>query len=88
MAIRLKIGTPCGTPLGPYATWQRFFTAKRDSLGNPHDIIAGGGAPGTRVTVSANEDVDFRASGRVILKSGFHVKPGAFFHAYTEPRLG
>jgi hypothetical protein len=30
--------------------------------------------------------VDFRASGRVILKSGFHVKPGAFFHAYTEPK--
>jgi len=79
---------PCGDTIGPDQVWQRFFTAKRDSLGHPHDLIAGGGAPGTRVTVSANEDVDFRASGRIILKSGFHVKPGAFFHAYTEPRWG
>jgi hypothetical protein len=77
---------PHGTQLGVTTTWQRLFTARRDSLGHPHDIIAGGGAPGTRVTVSANEDVDFRASGRVILKSGFHVKPGAFFHAYTDPK--
>ena len=79
---------PCGpTPLGATAVWQRLFTAKRKPDGTPSDIIAGGGAPGTRVTVSANEDVDFRASGRIKLKSGFHVKPGAFFHAYTEPKF-
>jgi hypothetical protein len=84
--VNLRDWHPCGTPLGHTAVWQRLFTAKRDSAGQPHDIIAGGGAPGSRVTISANEDVDFRASGRVILKSGFHVKPGAFFHAYTEPK--
>ncbi len=42
--------------------------------------------PSGPVIVSANEDVDFRASGRIKLKSGFHVKPGAFFHAYTDPK--
>jgi hypothetical protein len=40
------------------------------------------------VIISKNEDVDFRASGRIKLKSGFKVMPGAFFHAYTEPKWG
>ncbi|MDP4198803.1 MAG: hypothetical protein Q8922_02415 [Bacteroidota bacterium] len=40
------------------------------------------------VIVSKNEDVDFRASGTIKLKNGFHVKPGAHFHAYIEPRWG
>jgi hypothetical protein len=79
---------PYGTPLGQFATWQRLFQAKRKADGTPSDIIAGGGSPGTRVTVSKNEDVDFRASGRIKLKSGFKVMPGAFFHAYTEPKWG
>ncbi len=83
--VMLQNWHPHGDTLGPTAVWQRFFTAKRDASGNAHDIVAGGGAPGTRVTIRANEDVDFRASGRIKLKSGFHVKPGARFHAYTEP---
>ncbi len=82
----LENWAPHGVTLGPSVVWQRLFQAKRDASGNAHDIVAGGGAPGTRVTISANEDVDFRASGRIKLKSGFHVKPGAFFHAYTEPK--
>ncbi len=78
--------SPCGSaPLGIGAHWQRFFTAKRDGAGNTHDIIAGGDS-GDRVIISSNEDVDFRASGRIKLKSGFHVMPGARFHAYTEPK--
>jgi hypothetical protein len=40
------------------------------------------------VIVSKNEDVDFRASGTVKMENGFHVMPGAFFHAYQEPRWG
>jgi len=78
--VILKNWSPCGIPIGQYSTWQRLFQSTHG------DIIAGGGAPGSRVTVSKNEDVDFRAHGRVILKSGFHVKPGAFFHAYTDPQ--
>jgi hypothetical protein len=32
--------------------------------------------------------VDFRASGTVKMENGFHVMPGAFFHAYQEPKWG
>ncbi len=85
--VLLQNWAPNGTPLGLFATWQRLFQAKRKPGGTPSDIIAGGGV-GDRVTISKNEDVDFRASGRIKLKSGFHVKPGAFFHAYTEPSWG
>ena len=67
--------------------WQRLFTAKRHADGTPSDIVAGGN-PGDRVIISANEDVDFRATGRIKLKSGFHAKPGCFFHAYTAPKWG
>ncbi|HET6401371.1 MAG TPA: hypothetical protein VFH95_08225 [Candidatus Kapabacteria bacterium] len=42
--------------------------------------------PSGPVTVSKNEDVDFRASGTVEMENGFHVMPGAFFHAYQEPK--
>src|SRR5665213_144215 len=78
---------PYRAPLGQFAIWQRLFTARNKPDGTPSDIVAGG-LVGDRVTVSKNEDVDFRASGRIKLKSGFHVKPGAFFHAYTEPEWG
>jgi hypothetical protein len=44
--------------------------------------------PSGPVTVSKNEDVDFRASGTIKMENGFHVMPGAFFHAYQEPRWG
>ena len=73
--------------LGGFAIWQRFFTAKRDASGHPHDIIAAGG-PNDSVIVSKNEDVDFRASGRIKLKSRFHAKAGCRFHAYIEPKWG
>src|ERR1700722_14603523 len=75
-----------GDSLGIGAHWQRFFTAKRHG-GVPSDIIAGG-SPGDRVIISKNEDVDFRASGRIKLKSGFHARAGCKFHAYTEPTWG
>jgi hypothetical protein len=76
---------PYGTPMGMAMPWQRFFTAKRDATGNPHDIIAGGN-PGDSIVISKGEDVDFRASGTIKLKSGFHALPGCRFHAYTEPK--
>jgi hypothetical protein len=79
----LQYWSPCGAPLGPTASWQRFFTAKRHG-GIPSDIIAGG-LPHDSVIISKNEDVDFRASGTIKLENGFHVMPGARFHAYTEP---
>ncbi len=53
--------------------------------GSPPDTVITN-TPSGPVIISANEDVDFRATGRIKLKSGFHVKPGAFFHAYTEPK--
>ena len=85
--VLLKNWTPPGdtAPLGITAVWQRLLTAKRKPNGTMSNIIAGGNL-GDRVIISKNEDVDFRASGRVILKSGFHAKPGCFFHAYTEPK--
>jgi hypothetical protein len=46
------------------------------------------GIPCGPVIVSKNEDVDFRASGTIKLESGFHVMPGAQFHAYIEPHWG
>ncbi|HZK75430.1 MAG TPA: hypothetical protein VFD13_00855 [Candidatus Kapabacteria bacterium] len=78
---------PCGSGrvLGGNVVWQRLVQARNKPDGTSSDIIAGGDT-GDRVTISKNEDVDFRASGRIKLKSGFHVKPGAFFHAYTEPK--
>src|SRR5581483_4786377 len=80
----LQNWAPKGIPIGPYTEWQRLFQALPKADGTPTNIIAGGDTGG-RVTISKNEDVDFRASGRVILKSGFHAKPGCFFHAYTDP---
>jgi len=80
--------------LGPNVVWQRLFTAKRKPNGQTSDIIVGSNVTNDtlhtnghhgQVIIGKNEDVDFRASGRVILKSGFHAKPGCFFHAYTEP---
>ncbi len=85
--VLLQNWAPHGTTLGIAAHWQRLFTARRKADGTPSDIIAGGG-PGDRVTISKNEDVDFRASGRIELKSGFHARAGCFFHAYTEPKWG
>ncbi len=83
------------TPVGPYAMWQRLFTAVRKPDGTPTDIIAGDTLPNDTsfidtgsVIVSKNEDVDFRASGTIKLEPGFHVMPGAFFHAYIEPTWG
>lgn len=87
---------PCDTcaAYGPYAIWQRLFTArdKQDqSLSDRHsDIIVGDSVTDSTahgvVTITKNEDVDFRASGTIKMESGFHVMPGAFFHAYIEPR--
>ena len=89
---------PHGTPIGPYACWQRLFTArdKQDqSLPSRHsDIIAGDSVTSDtaqthgygEVTISKNDDVDFRASGTIKLESGFHAMPGCSFHAYIEPR--
>ena len=82
---------PCGGPVfGPDATWQRFFTAKRKPDGSASDIIAGSNVTDSlghgRVIISKNEDVDFRASGRIKLKHGFRVMAGAFFHAYIDPK--
>jgi hypothetical protein len=84
--------------LGIYAVWQRFFTARdkpNQSLANRHsDIIVGSAvSPDTTVShgpviISKNEDVDFRASGTIRMEAGFHVMPGAFFHAYIEPKWG
>lgn len=78
-------------PLGVYAHWQRFFTARTKWNHSSSDIIAGShvttGTDTGKVIVSKNEDVDFRASGTVKLENGFHVMPGAFFHAYQEPKF-
>ena len=68
-----------------WTVWMRLFQALDKPDGTHSNIIADSGARNS-VIISKNEDVDFRASGRVILKSGFHVKPGAFFHAYTDPQ--
>ncbi len=76
---------PYGTPLGYGVPWQRFFTARRKADETPSDIIAGGDSTDS-IIVSKNEDVDFRASGTVKLKNGFHAMPGCFFHAYQEPQ--
>ncbi len=76
--------------------WQRLFTA-RDKPDHTHsDIIAGSRVTDDtarthgygKVTLNRNDDVDFRASGTIKLESGFHVRPGAFFRAYQEPRWG
>ena len=83
--IALLNWQPWGQPIGQFATWQRFFQARNKPDGTHSDIIAGGG-PGDSVIISKNEDVDFRASGTVKMENGFHVKPGAFFHAYQEPK--
>ena len=53
--------------------------------GSPPDTVITHPAIGP-VIISKNEDVDFRAHGRVILKSGFHARAGCFFHAYTYPK--
>ena len=76
---------PYGTPIGPYTTWQRLFQALPKADGTHTDIIAGGDS-GDTITISKNEDVDFRASGTIKLKNGFHAKPGCFFHAYQDPK--
>jgi hypothetical protein len=78
----LKDLRPCDTcaPLGDTTVWMRLFQAARKPDGTKTDIIA------KNVTISKNEDVDFRASGGVRLLSGFHAMPGSFFHAYTEPK--
>jgi hypothetical protein len=67
---------------GDTATWMRLFQAARKPDGTKTAIITQ-----RSVTVSKNEDVDFRASGSIRLNSGFHVKPGAHFHAYIEPQF-
>jgi hypothetical protein len=72
--------------IGNQVPWQRLFSANDKPNGAHSDLIAGG-APGDRVIISKNEDVDFRATGRIKLKSGFHAKPGCFFHAYTAPKF-
>ena len=76
---------PHGDTLGTTALWQRLFQARDKPSGAHSDIIAGGN-PHDTVTISKNEDVDFRASGTVKMENGFHVMPGAFFHAYQEPK--
>ncbi len=76
---------PWGIPLGQYASWQRLFQALPKADGTPTDIIAGGDSSDT-VTISANEDVDFRASGTIKLKNGFRADSGCFFHAYQDPK--
>src|SRR5665213_1672381 len=76
---------PYGTPMGYGVPWQRFFTARNKAGGTPSDLIAGGDSTDS-VIVSKNEDVDFRASGTVKLKNGFHAMPGCFFHAYQDPK--
>jgi hypothetical protein len=83
---KLSDWNPCGIAIGNAVPWQRLFTAMDKPSGAHSDIIAGGN-PGDRVIISKNEDVDFRATGIIKLKSGFHVKPGAFFHAYTAPKF-
>lgn len=83
---------PHGTPLGLYAVWQRLFQARTKPDGSTSDIIVGRAITPLHdsgyVIISKNEDVDFRASGGVRMESGFHVMPGAFFHAYSEPKWG
>src|SRR5205085_863010 len=91
---------PGRPPLGRYVVWQRLFTARDKPVSAyPHrksDIIVGSHVTDDTarthgycaVTVSKNEDVDFRASGTIRMENGFHVMPGAFFHAYQEPRWG
>ncbi|HZK76058.1 MAG TPA: hypothetical protein VFD13_04040 [Candidatus Kapabacteria bacterium] len=56
------------------------------SLDGSHWITMHITNPSGPVTISKNEDVDFRASGTVKMENGFHVHAGAFFHAYQEPR--
>ena len=99
--VNLQNWHPCDTShvLGPNAYWPRLFQAMNKPDGTPSDIVVGDSVIDTtsltgaghpvgrgRVIISKNEDVDFRATGRIKLKSGFKVMPGAFFHAYTEPK--
>jgi hypothetical protein len=92
----LSSWAPYGTPLGPTAIWQRLFTAKRKADGTGTNIIAGSNVTNDtsithgygKVIISRNEDVDFRASKSIKLKNGFHVMPGARFHAYCDPQWG
>lgn len=78
--------------LGETAIWQRLFSARRKADGSKSDIIVGRAVTthydSGIVTISKNEDVDFRASGTIKMENGFHVMPGAFFHAYIEPTWG
>jgi len=83
--VYLEDWAPHGTPIGKFTVWQRLFQAMPGSDGTPHDIIAGGDSTDT-VTISKNEDVDFRASGTIKLKNGFHARAGCFFHAYQAPK--
>ncbi len=85
---------PCGSGrvLGPNVVWQRLFTARNKPDGSPSDIIVGSNVDTTHsvsvgmVTISKNEDVDFRASGTIKFEPGVHGMPGAFVHAYIEPK--
>jgi hypothetical protein len=90
--VNLKDWSPYGTPLGPTGYWQRLFTAQDNPSGGHSDIIAGDSVTDSiahgGVTIDSLEDVDFRASGEIRLEDGFHVMPGAFFHAYIEPTWG
>jgi hypothetical protein len=86
----LKNWAPHAAPLGWQEAWQRLFHAGYKPDGSPSDIIVGSTVDSATasgpVTVSALEDVDFRATGTIKLENGFHVMPGAFFHAYQEPK--
>ncbi len=75
-----------GDSLGKFVVWQRLFQGDTITVGSnvTNDTTRTHGyGP---VIISKNEDVDFRAKHLIKLKSGFHVMPGAFFHAYTEPK--
>ncbi len=81
-------------PIGQFTTWQRLFQALDKPDGTHSDIIAGSNVTSDTAathgygpdTIRKNEDVDFRATGTIKLENGFHVMPGAFFHAYQEPK--
>ncbi len=84
---------PCGIVLGTYAYWQRLFQAMNKPDGSPSDIVAGDTIPNDTyfrdtgsVIISKNEDVDFRATGTIRFEPGVHGMPGAFVHAYIEPK--
>jgi hypothetical protein len=84
--VKLSDWAPHGTPIGNAVPWQRLFTAMDKPSGAHSDIIAGGNL-GDSVIISANEDVDFRATGTIKLENGFHAKPGCYFHAYIAPKF-